>query len=261
MPGAHWARLNHFRRNKLVVKGDNSSNMKKQRFWQLLLTGVVATTVSAAQLWARWPIALRAQDTTQADGAQSNGNLNNGDDKTGQAQIFLPFVSLGLEAEPGLSEEHNHGQPLFESWPPQPIGIKNIQPIPAVAPDSVAGAALIASQNAMNQAEQIAIASSEVQAALGDTFVHAATIHPHSKPGRSTAESSTAGKDEPIVRVAYFSYSNNVTVEVHVQAETVVAIEQYAASDYQPEPTVTETFPCNCACPFPFSSCGTAPRG
>lgn len=202
-------------------------------------------TLFDGELGTLRPSQLRAQGQPVQEPAVQDEPTAQDDDATqvAQEQIFLPFVIDGngadLQAEqPDETNQpidgHAHGQPLFESWPPQPIGIEAVSQVAVAPPDSVAGAALLAGYDAMAEAETVALAAANVQTALGEHFVHATTIRTHAK------STTPSGNDTGEIRIVYFSYTNNVTVEAVVAGGAVTAIYTYAAADYQPEPTTAE---------------------
>lgn len=225
--------------------------MSKKRFVQVTFALLLLTTVSAVQLWHMLPTLLYAQEDGTQDGVVLDAREQ--EEPDAQEQIFLPFVVDGDDANNddanSDSEEsndetptvestpvtgHDHGQPIFESWPPQPVGIAAIATVSAAPNDSVVGAALVAERSAMADAEAIALASAAVQDALGAEFVHATTVHSDLKGA------TAAAKADAEVRVAYFSYSNNSTVEATVAKGAITAVTTVAAQVYQPEPTVAE---------------------
>ncbi len=190
---------------------------------------IAAATVA---LWHRWPVPLQAQDDPTL---------------TDQPQLFLPLIHAPTDGTTVVDEahpeenasghdhaddghNHDHAVPLRDSWPPQPVGITAVR---WLADD--AGAAVAAAQSQQVAAEAIALASPLVQAALGEVYVHAATIQPHAK-----AAATAAGKEAAPIRVAYFSYTNNATVEATVHAGKVATVQRMAAATYQPEPTRQE---------------------
>ncbi|MEZ4679480.1 MAG: hypothetical protein R2932_35210 [Caldilineaceae bacterium] len=185
----------------------------------------------ALPYWDSAPSALFAQDEG---------------DEADELQYFLPFVfarpatSAQAEDTPQDNEQndlgagdghaHDHARPLIDSWPPQPVGIVNVQWLANHPSDSI-----VAAQVASDQAEQIAQASSAVRSVLGDHFVHATTVYTHGK-----ARAIAAGAAEDTVHVAYFSYTNNATIDVVIEAGEVVSVQSLAAATYQPEPTRAE---------------------
>jgi hypothetical protein len=183
----------------------------------MVLVILIATATVA--LWQRWPVPLQAQDDPTL---------------TDQPQLFLPLIlaPTGAGEQDSVNDGHDHDDavPLRDSWPPQPVGITAVR---WLADD--AGAAVAAAESQHVAAAAIALASPLVQAALGDVYVHAATIQPHAK-----AAATAAGKEAAPIRVAYFSYSNNVTVEATVRAGKVATVQRMAAATYQPEPTRQE---------------------
>lgn len=206
--------------------------MLPKRIWPIGVALLFLAIAATALLWSSWPSLLLAQDDS---------------DTAVQPKLYLPMIftegnaSLPSEEETqgdsdssdnGDGHTHDHGQavPLLESWPPQPVGITEVT---FLVPQ--AGEAIAAAQEADDQAEAIALASPAVQAALGITYVHAATIHRHGKD-----PATAAGKEVAEVRVAYFSYTNNATVEVAVAAGKVASVQSVAAATYQPEPTRQE---------------------
>lgn len=229
------------------MKKESSGSMSKKRFVQVAFALFLFAVVSALQLWHKLPTLLYAQEVGTQDGVVVDGREQEGPDE--QEQIFLPFIvesDGAIEGDGGETEQetpaveptpvtaHDHGQPLFESWPPQPVGISAVAAVAAAPTDSVAAAAIAAAHSAMADAEALALASGEVQAALGTEFVHATTVHSH--PKGATA----ASKAEAQVRVAYFSYSNNSTVEATVEKGALTGVTVVAANLYQPEPTAAE---------------------
>lgn len=223
--------------------------MRKTQYVQLFLalTLFVALSIFFGQVRARWSLLA----DMQMNDVQMNTLQDGADDGRGQEQVFLPFVvDANNDAENHVDETtptpeptqatdedtigHSHGQPIFESWPPQPIGIEEIESVPVASAETAAGAAVIAAQLGLEDAEQIALASSTVQAALGERYLHATT-------SRSYPKKMSNREFEPIAfRVVYFSYSHNQTVEAIVRDNAVTAVNTMAASIYQPEMTSAE---------------------
>jgi hypothetical protein len=185
--------------------------------------------IAAAARWSGWPALLLAQDDANPES---------------QSQIFLPFIAANPHAvatpegsdttapnENGDGHNHIHvpGVPLLDSWPPQPVGLTDVKWVSDVPTDEI-----MAAQLQDDQAETIALASSAVRAALGDDYVHSATIRNHAKTA------AAAGKAPAEVHVAYFSYSHNATVEVLVVEDQVKSVQTLDAATYQPEPTRQE---------------------
>ncbi len=211
--------------------------MLPKRIWPVGLLLLFVAMATVALLWSSWPRLLLAQDDT---------------DTTLQPQLFLPQIFTEGDApttdpatdevenpsgsdsgsDSGDGHTHDHGQavPLLDSWPPQPVGITDVT---FLLPQQ--GETVVAAQEQDDQAEAIALASPAVQDALGSTYVHATTIHSHGKD-----LPTAAGKDAAEIRVVYFSYTNNATVEVTVAAGKVADLQSVAAAVYQPEPTRQE---------------------
>lgn len=201
---------------------------RKKRPPIVLLSLLVGFCV--ALLFVRsWPELILAQEDTEP--AETN-------------QIFLPYVAQDASmatlenTTPPASDGHNHAhpQPLVDSWPPQPEGVTEVVWLATTTSPEV-----IAAQAASHAAEQVALASAAVQTALGERFVQAATTYVHQKTAaNASAAALQNGKEDDSVRVAYFSYSHNVTVEALVQAGAVTEVKTLAAATYQPEPTHAE---------------------
>jgi len=170
-------------------------------------------------------------------------------DTTIQPKLFLPLIfmaedssatdeAIPVEKTPeggggtddGHGHDHNSSVPLLDSWPPQPVGITAVNLFTSPVDEVVAAA-----QEEEDQAALIALASPLVQDALGEKYVHAATIRTHLKDA-----AKVAGKESTEIQVAYFSYTNNATVAVTVAAGRVTTVQRVAAAIYQPEPTVQE---------------------
>ncbi len=202
---------------------------------RILPIGVMLAILVSAGVFALWswgPTALQAQDDTTP---------------TDLPQIFLPLIFAPSDASSQIDDlpttpttggtgslteghDHDHAVPPLGSWPPQPVGITAVNWL-----TNTSTAMVIAAQSQMETAESIALASPLVQAALGDTYIHATTIQPHAK-----AALTAAGKDAESIRIAYFSYTNNTTVEATVAAGKVTSVQSVMAATYQPEPTRQE---------------------
>ena len=160
------------------------------------------------------------------------------DEHTGAHQLFLPYVADGVATTvvtaPGDGHTHTHPQPQRESWPPQPEGLSAVVWL-ANAPS----AAVIAAEQLVQSAAQQALTTEPVQAALGERFIQATAAYVHPKEAGQTA---IAGRTAPkaVVRVTYFSYSHNATVEALVADGVVTAVRTLPAAVYQPEPTASE---------------------
>lgn len=170
-----------------------------------------------------WREPIRAQDTPADADAK---------------KIFLPYSAAGgVTPAPTLADDgqdHDHPQPLHNVWPPQPEGIEHVVWL-ANAPS----AAVIAAESTLKAAAQQTVRATAVQAALGERFVQSASAYVDDK--QAVAAAQAQGKTAPpTVRVTYFSYSHNATVEVLVQADAVIDVKSIPASVYQPEPTNSE---------------------
>lgn len=191
---------------------------RSQRFFWLLVGCGVGLTLLLSK---GWPASIRAQDTPTDNSSQ---------------KMFLPYIAAGGTAStPNQTTEtdghpHQH-QPLHNAWPPQPEGIDQVIWF-ANAPS----AEVMAAENTLKAAAQQTVNVAAVQAALGKRFVQSTSAYVDDKQAVSAAKAQ--GKAAPTtVRVTYFSYSRNATVEVLVQDDTVIDVKNIPAAVYQPEPT------------------------
>ena len=202
--------------------------MPKKNIQRILLLLIVVGGSLAGFLLQSWPGLIFAQENE--DGVAANS-------------IYLPYIVDGsvatgvIENAPTVGDiednhTHSHPQPPLHSWPPQPEGVAEVVWIASAPSDAV-----IAAQETATTAEQIAFASDAVQAALGERFVQSATTYVHAKNASGTDVNAADAAKNATVRVAYFSYSHNVTVEAIVQAGVVSEVKTLDASIYQPEPT------------------------
>ena len=186
-------------------------------FWFLIGCGVGLTLL----LNKGWSMSIRAQDTPTDNAPR---------------KMFLPYIaSGGPTSAPSPTTEDDghthHHQPLHNAWPPQPEGIVQVVWL-AGAPS----AEVIAAENTLNAAAQQTVNAAAVQAAVGERFVQSASAFVDDKQALYAAQAQ--GTVAPAtVRVTYFSYSRNATVEVLVQDGAVTDVKSIPAAVYQPEPT------------------------
>lgn len=191
---------------------------RSQRFFWLLVGCGVGLTLLLSK---GWPASIRAQDTTPDADAR---------------KMFLPYIASGGTASaPASTAEDDghthHHQPLHNAWPPQPEGIAQVVWL-AGAPS----AEVIAAENTLSAAAQQTVNAAAVQAAVGERFVQSASAFVDDKQALYAAQAQ--GTVAPAtVRVTYFSYSRNATVEVLVQDGAVTDVKSIPAAVYQPEPT------------------------
>ncbi len=127
---------------------------------------------------------------------------------------------------------HHHDQSTdpnvrFEAvgnvFPPQPKSMENIRTEQSVA---LMGRAAIAQENA----NTLTLQSPDVQIALGDRYVHVGQELLGMKGQRNNHQ----------VRHTFFSHTNNMTVEVLVDQDSVITIHPIPPVIYQPPLTETE---------------------
>lgn len=184
-------------------------------FWLLISCGVGLLLVLSKE----WPASIQAQDTPTDTDVQ---------------KMFLPYIAYGgVTPAPTADDGHTHNppQPLHNVWPPQPEGIEQVVWF-ANAPS----AAVIAAESTLRAAVQETASAAAVGAVLGERFVQSTSAFVDDKQAVLAAKAQ--GKSVPAtVRVTYFSYSHNATVEVLVQDGAVTDIKSIPAATYQPEPT------------------------
>lgn len=153
----------------------------------------------------------------------------------GDSRLFLPVIPNDELNDSSLEQlsPNDHGHIInhrFDrftqyggTWPPQPKNIENVVWFTNDEPQlSAASAKLVA-------AAEISAASSAVQAALGSRFTHIGTVSRSGKGETSTKEI-----------VTYFSHSNNATVEVQMDAGTIIDVNLIPPTEYQPPLTKSE---------------------
>lgn len=194
--------------------------VKAQRIRKLILWGGLSLLISLLSRQTWWPV-IWAQEE---------------DDTVNAHRMFLPYVADGSGRSTDQHDDHTHThpQPLHNAWPPQPEGVTDVVWL-ATTPS----AEIIAAENRLRSVEQQSVQAAAVQAALGERFVRATSAYVEDKAAMRAA--AAAGVQPPTtVRVTYFSYSHNATVEVLVQDDTVIDVKQIPAAVYQPEPTHSE---------------------
>ena len=198
---------------------------------------LVSVLLVAGSLFIGLAAAVPRQSALGHSDLQSESGTNPGGDNDGnEPNIFIPFVSMNENRQiPNTNDGHdahdhtaighipeqgrftsNDGE--VQSWPPQ------IKYIDEVNWDNRVSAAMLEQKASVNAATVITEQDSRVQAALGEryTFISA-------NPIRKKGVESDLGEE-----VTYFSYSNNVTIEVTLRDGTVEAVETVDASEHQP---------------------------
>lgn len=114
-----------------------------------------------------------------------------------------------------------------EGWPPRPHGRTNVSNVPW----TVRAGAL--TETLETELRTTALQDAQVRTALGERFGYVAAAEVES------AKESARGAGEPLpVRLTFYSYTNNVTVEVLMQGRTVDKVNR--REGYQPPEGVEE---------------------
>ncbi len=115
---------------------------------------------------------------------------------------------------PGQGQHTPHTDIEQGVWPPQPLGMSDVEPLPASARES-------AQSGVINAARGKVMNNPSIRQVLGDDYIEFDGSMGDSK-GNITAS------------FLFFSYTNNNTVEVNLSRSGDVSSTTYAASQYQP---------------------------
>jgi hypothetical protein len=142
----------------------------------------------------------------------------------------VTLLSAPVRLALGQGSDHDHGDhshderftSIGEGWPPQPKNMDNVVWLPT-------GSGTARALSRLEGAETLAVRAPQVRAALGDRYVHSGT----------TAESKK-GAPSSKLRVTYFSYTQNATVEVLIDNGRIERLQRIAPGTYQPPLTAEE---------------------
>lgn len=151
-------------------------------------------------------------------------------DSCGAILVALPLVIVagcsdnsGVNVVVGLPNQGDHTPHTgIEQgvWPPQPLGMSNVETLPASAKD---GAQL----GVIDAARGVVLNNPNVRTALGEDYIE-------------FDGSLGDRKSDTTASFIFYSYSFDETVDVNLTRQGEVEVETFAASEFQPTEHATE---------------------
>lgn len=125
-----------------------------------------------------------------------------------------------IDSLPGQGDHTPHTGIEQGVWPPQPLGMSDVQALPASAKDGALSGVVAAARG-------VVLKNPNVRTALGDDYIEF-----DGSPGDT--------KSEVTANFLYYSYSSDETVEVILNRTGAVTYETFTAAQYQPTEHATE---------------------
>lgn len=125
-----------------------------------------------------------------------------------------------IDSLPGQGDHTPHTGIEQGVWPPQPLGMSNVEALPASAKDGALSGVVAAARG-------VVLNNPNVRAALGDDYLE-------------FDGSLGDTKSETTANFLFFSYTSDETVEVTLNRNGAVTHETFAAAEYQPTENAVE---------------------